>query len=99
MKNFEIIQFPNDSELAHSAALDWLALISKANTENKSHFVALSGGRITKPFFAHVVDQARNQAISFQNVHFFWADERCVPPTHPDSNFAIANELLLRPLK
>jgi 6-phosphogluconolactonase len=32
------------------------------------------------------------------NVHFFWADERCVPPDHPESNFRTARELLLEPL-
>jgi len=33
------------------------------------------------------------------NVHFFWADERCVPPDDPESNFRVANELLFAPLK
>jgi 6-phosphogluconolactonase len=33
------------------------------------------------------------------NVHFFWADERCEPPTDPDSNFKLASELLFAPLK
>jgi 6-phosphogluconolactonase len=34
----------------------------------------------------------------FENVHFFWADERCVPPGDPESNYAIARQLLLEPL-
>jgi len=25
----------------------------------------------------------------FQRVHFFWADERCVPPSDPESNYAM----------
>jgi 6-phosphogluconolactonase len=33
-----------------------------------------------------------------RNVHFFWADERCVEPTDPASNFRLAWENLLRPL-
>jgi len=33
------------------------------------------------------------------NVHFYWADERCVPPDDPESNFKLADELLFRPLK
>ena len=32
-------------------------------------------------------------------VHFFWADERCVPPDDTESNFRLANELLFVPLK
>lgn len=40
------------------------------------------------------------EAYNFlENVHFFWADERCVPPTDPESNFAMAQELLFGPLK
>ena len=31
-------------------------------------------------------------------VHFFWADERCVPPDDPESNFKLARELLFAPL-
>jgi len=31
-------------------------------------------------------------------LHFFWADERCVPPTDAESNFKTAEELLFRPL-
>ena len=29
---------------------------------------------------------------------FFWGDERCVPPNHPDSNYRLADDALLRPL-
>jgi 6-phosphogluconolactonase len=32
-------------------------------------------------------------------VDFFWGDERCVPPGDPESNFAMAQELFLRPLR
>jgi len=28
-------------------------------------------------------------------MHIFWADERCVPPGHPDSNYKLAHEVLL----
>jgi 6-phosphogluconolactonase len=45
------------------------------------------------------VEQAGARGISLANVHFFWADERCVPPNHPDSNFNMAEELLFKPLK
>lgn len=34
----------------------------------------------------------------FQEVHFFWADERCVAPHHNESNYGLANKLLLEPL-
>jgi len=66
----------------------------------------LSGGRIAQIFFAAVVEQARARKTGNgdtpslpSNVHFFWADERCVPPDDAESNFKLANELLFLPLK
>jgi 6-phosphogluconolactonase len=97
--NFELIHFPNADELASRVARLWLDEIESANRAGKRHCVALSGGRIAQKFFASVVAQNQTCKISFDDVHFFWADERCVPPTNPESNFKMANELLLAPLK
>jgi 6-phosphogluconolactonase len=97
--NFELISFASADELASRVANLWLDEIETANRVGRNYCVALSGGRITKKFFASTVEQAKAQKISFTNVHFFWADERCVPPTDPESNFKMANELLFAPLK
>lgn len=99
MKNFELISCATADELAARAANAWLDEIEAANRAGQPHCVALSGGRITQKFFAATVEQAAARKTSFALVHFFWADERCVPPTDPDSNFKMANELLLTPLK
>src|ERR1035438_6930807 len=98
MQNFELLSFASADELARAAAGAWLDEIESANRAGKMHCVALSGGRITQKFFAAVVEQNKTRKISFDGVHFFWADERCVPPTDPDSNFKMANELLFLPL-
>ena len=106
MRNFELISFTSASELAQAAAGAWLDEIAAANRAGKSHCVALSGGRIARKFFASVVEQAKTRKIGDGstpslpgNVHFFWADERCVPPDDVESNFRLANELLFAPLK
>ena len=99
MKNFELITFATAAELARTAASAWLDEIESANRIGKTHCVALSGGRITQNFFISAVEQGGVRKINFTNVHFFWADERCVPPTDPDCNFKMANELLFAPLK
>src|SRR5450432_3756632 len=98
MQNFELISFASADELAARAASAWLDEIAAANHAARPHCVALSGGRITQKFFAATVEQAKARAVSFERVHFFWADERCVPPTDPESNFKLANELLFAPL-
>jgi len=101
MKNFELITFATADELARAVAGKWLDEIEAANRTGKSHCAALSGGRITQKFFAAVVEQAKTRKIGDgdTNVHFFWADERCVPPDDMESNFRLANEFLFAPLK
>ena len=37
--------------------------------------------------------------VSWERVHFFWVDERCVPPEDPESNFGVAKSLLLDKIK
>ena len=106
MKKFELISFATADELALHAAGAWLDEIEQDRRAGKRHCVALSGGRIAQKFFTSVVEQARARKIGEggppslpDNVHFFWADERCVPPDDPESNFRMANELLFAPLK
>jgi 6-phosphogluconolactonase len=97
--NSNLLSFVSAEELAHAAASAWLDEIESANREGRVHCVALSGGRITQKFFAAVVEQTKSRKIVLECVHFFWADERCVPPTDAESNFKMANELLFAPLK
>jgi 6-phosphogluconolactonase len=99
VKNFELMTFAGPDELANAVASAWLDEIESANRAGKSHCVALSGGRITQKFFLSTVEKALARKISFEHVQFFWADERCVPPTDPDSNFKLAEDLLFSPLK
>ena len=106
MKIFELISFASAGELAQAVASAWLDEIESVNRAGKLYCVALSGGRITQNFFAAVVEQAKAQKIGDDdtpslpsNVHFFWADERCVPPDDAESNFALARKFLFAPLK
>ncbi len=99
MKNFELLFFASADELAGAAAGAWLDEIESASAAGKTHCVALSGGRITQNFFRETVKQTAARKIAFDKVHFFWADERCVPADDPESNFRLANELLFAPLE
>jgi 6-phosphogluconolactonase len=99
MKRFELISFPGDRELAQAAAGAWLDKVAVANRSGATPCVALSGGRSAKILFSAVVEQSKAKAVSLNAVHFFWADERCVPPDDAESNFADACRLLFEPLK
>lgn len=90
MNNFELNNFENSNDLAEHAASLWLEQVRKKPAQN----VALSGGTISRLFFQKIAERAIAEQIFLSDVHFFWADERCVPPTDPESNFAMANENL-----
>jgi len=95
MKNLDVTHFSSSVELAETAARDWLNLIPGAPP---AQLVALPGGRIASVFFEAVTEHAVAAGVSFEHVHFFWSDERCVPPEHRDSNFGAAKKELLGPL-
>jgi 6-phosphogluconolactonase len=95
MKNFEVKKFANDLELAKAAAAQWLDSVSKKPAQN----IALSGGGIARSFFCEIAERSRAGKISLAQINFFWADERCVPPTDSESNFLLADELIFKPLK
>ncbi len=97
MNHYDLKPFDSDSALAKAAARDFVALIDQAGKEGP-FLVGLSGGRITKQFFNFTVEEIKSRGTSIGMLHFFWADERCVPPDHPDSNFVLANDHLFKPL-
>ncbi|MDB6021354.1 MAG: pgl [Pedosphaera sp.] len=100
--SYTFLPFPNDAALAKAVAAQWLQQLAgrKAKPDRHQYNVALSGGRIARNFFEEIVRQTGHVPSGlFQEVHFFWADERCVPPSDPESNYAVARELLFEPLQ
>ena len=58
--------------------------------------VALSGGSTPENLYRLLKsDSGINSAIDWEKIHFFWGDERRVPPDHIESNFRKANQALL----
>lgn len=96
---YELISFPTDDALAAAVAERWLLALAARQDRTVPYTVALSGGRVASKFFAAVAAQGQSHLEWFINVHFFWADERCVPPDHADSNYRVAETELLKPLK
>src|SRR4051812_18825865 len=93
--NVELKRFGSDIELANAAAVEWLSQLELSRTRS----VALSGGRIAKTFFQLTATRGQKKLELFRNVEFFWADERCLEPTDPESNFYLADLHLLQPLQ
>jgi 6-phosphogluconolactonase len=98
MPNFEIITFESDELLARSVAEKWANQLQQTLRANVRYSVAFSGGRIARRFFSVAAELIKSRGIDLRRIDYFWGDERCVPPTDPESNFAMARELFLLPL-
>ena len=70
------------------------ALDQPFRAEKKFH-LALSGGSAPRSIYEHFPLHPMRQAAFWKNVHFFWGDERCVPPDHPESKYRMAYDAFL----
>lgn len=86
-------------ELAREAA-DFVVWLGEQVIASRKRFrLALSGGSTPKALYGLLAGPALAKRLDWSCVFFFFGDERCVPPDHADSNFRMANETLLKPLK
>jgi 6-phosphogluconolactonase len=93
----EIQVVADRAELSRAAADRFVAL-AQAAVKNQGRFtVALSGGSTPRDFYALLAspDAEYRQQLPWDKLHFFWGDERHVPPDHPESNYRMAYEAML----
>ena len=55
--------------------------------------VALSGGSTPQLLFDKLASDFKD-SIDWQYIHFYWGDERCVPPGHAESNYGMTKKHL-----
>lgn len=86
--------FPSPDELALKFAEELVSIITESAKVKKTFTVALSGGSTPEVLFA-LLGSKYASSIPWEYVHFFWGDERCVPPDNSESNFAMTRRALL----
>jgi 6-phosphogluconolactonase len=81
-----------------AAAEEFAARIERAVEARGTAFVALSGGSTPRGLHTLLADPAEpfRARVPWARLHVFWGDERTVPPDHPDSNYRMARDTLLR---
>ena len=91
----QISVWPDSAALMEAAALR-IALIGQQAIAERGQFVwALSGGATPRPLYELLGSKRFANVLDWSRVHFFWSDERCVPPDHHDSNYRMARAALL----
>jgi 6-phosphogluconolactonase len=74
---------------------DWVArALRESVAGGRRASLALSGGSTPGPVYRELA----KQDVPWEQVDFYFVDERFVPPDHPESNYLLAEEALFKPL-
>jgi 6-phosphogluconolactonase len=88
----------SDASAVERAAAEMVVERAAAAVAARGVFtIALAGGSTPKRLYALLADEhdSFRAQMPWDRVHFFWGDERHVPPDHSDSNYRMANEAML----
>ncbi|MGH7429726.1 MAG: 6-phosphogluconolactonase [Candidatus Methylomirabilaceae bacterium] len=88
----------DQTALSEEAAERFSSIAETAVARAGRFTVALAGGSTPRPVYARLATEPYRSRIPWRRTMFFWGDERCVPPDHPDSNYRMGEETLLRHL-
>jgi 6-phosphogluconolactonase len=91
----EIAVHPDLAAIARDAADRIVVAYTEAIAAGRTFSIALSGGSAPKPLYELLAGDTYRNQIDWSRVEIFFGDERCVPPDHAESNFRMAEKLLL----
>jgi 6-phosphogluconolactonase len=83
----------DDADALAAAAAEWLCGRALARPGNFS--ICLSGGSTPRRLYERLAAPVIASRFPWDRSHWFWGDERFVPPDHADSNYRMAHEALL----
>ena len=90
------VHIASDTEAAVQAAAAWWEAVSSAAIRERGVcHVALAGGSTPRALYEVLASPLWSRHIDWSRHYFWFGDERCVPPDHPDSNYRMARETLL----
>lgn len=72
-------------------------LMEKMKLRRDPFHLALSGAGTAQKMYRLWMEEYRNK-INWEQLRFYWVDERCVDPQDEESNYKHANDLLFQPL-
>lgn len=96
--NAKIKIFPQPEKLAEAVALELQKASKQAKRAGRGFNLVLAGGSTPRAVYEYFARTEFKNSIPWDAIHFFWGDERCVPPGHEDSNYRMARQALLDPL-
>jgi 6-phosphogluconolactonase len=94
----ELRQFADLEELSEAGADEFCRIACQAIAESRRAVITLSGGSTPRRLYELLTTDRYRHRVAWDRVEFFWGDERAVPPDDRDSNFRMADDVLLEPL-
>src|SRR5256884_9180796 len=91
----QISIYPDTNTLSREAAQFIVRLANEAIVTHGRFTIALSGGSTPKVLYSLLGDEPYRSQIDWAKVDIFWSDERCVPPDSEESNYHLAQQVLL----
>jgi 6-phosphogluconolactonase len=95
VSNSAVVIGQDADDLARQAAAQFVSVAANAAAVSGRFTVALSGGSTPRTLYSLLASPAFKDQIDWRHIHFFWGDERCVPPDHAESNYRMVRETLL----
>jgi 6-phosphogluconolactonase len=90
----EVRRLTTPQDLFRAAADEVIRAATDAVAQRGRFAVALSGGSTPRSLYTLIAANA-SSILPWDQMFFFWGDERHVPPNHPESNYRMAKETLL----
>jgi 6-phosphogluconolactonase len=87
--------YPDVHTWVEEAALEITRVVKESVALKGLAFVALSGGRTPVAVYQRLTQLPWREIIPWSKIHWFWIDERWVPPDHSDSNYGSAWKAML----
>jgi 6-phosphogluconolactonase len=91
----QIRVFSTLDELYQAAADQYAQVVMQAVKSRGEAYVTLSGGGTPQRLYQLLARPPYQTSIPWDVIHFYWGDERCVPPEHAESNFGQVKKTLL----
>lgn len=92
------IRTSDEESLAREVLSEFLSSAERLLREKGRFTVAVCGGRTPRRFFEHLGGSPAAKKIDWENVYWFWTDERAVGPLDAASNYRLAAETFLKTL-
>src|SRR6266481_3948019 len=93
--NAEVRILQDAAAIAKRAAEEFIKSANTAAKTKGSFSVSLSGGSTPKALYALLASDALRGQLPWDKMQLFFGDERHVEPTHLDSNFRMATEVMI----